>query len=138
MTLIYENLVRGETDEAVIAKLISKGWTQQPAPPSVQAGEQAVWVNGQWLVQQAPSSTPEEVKTWALREAVQEAGKTSEIQAVLDGLPGDAGIKARNRWEYKETIRRDTTLFLVVKQAVGWTDTFIDSLFVRAEQIASE
>lgn len=138
MTLIYENLVRGETDEAVIAKLISKGWTEQPAPPSVQAGEQAVWVNGQWVVQQVPSATPEEVKTWALREAVQEAGKTSEIQAVLNALPGDAGIKARNRWEYKETIRRDTPLFLVVKQAVGWTDTFIDGLFVRAEQIASE
>lgn len=138
MTLIYENLVRGETDEEVIAKLISKGWAEQPSPPSVQAGQQAVWVNGQWVVQAVPSVIPAEVKTWALREAVQEQGKTAEIQSVLDGISGENGIRARNRWEYKETIRRDTSLFLVVKQAVGWTDAFIDQLFVRANQLAVE
>lgn len=138
MRLIYENLVRGETDEEVIAKLLSKGWTEQPDPPSVQAGQQAVWVNGQWVVQAVPSVIPAEVKTWALREAVQEQGKTAEIQSVLDGISGENGIRARNRWEYKETIRRDTSLFLVVKQAVGWTDAFIDQLFVRANQLAVE
>lgn len=138
MTLIYENLVRGETDEEVIAKLISKGWAEQPPPPSVQAGQQAVWVNGQWVVQAVPSVIPAEVKTWALREAVMEQNKTAEINGVLNAIPGEIGDRARNRWLHKETIRRDTALFLTVKQAVGWTDAFIDQLFVRANQLAVE
>lgn len=87
-----------------------------------------------------PRLVPHSVQTWALREAVAEASLTPEIEAVLDSLPEAGGfrLKARNRWEYKGDIRRDTPLFLVVRQALGWTDERVDNLFVRAAEIERE
>lgn len=88
----------------------------------------------------SPGVVPQSVPTWALREAVAEASRTAEIEAVLDALPEAGGfrLKARNRWEHKEDIRRDTPLFQAVKQALGWTDDQVDALFVRADAIARE
>jgi hypothetical protein len=138
MTLIFQNLVRVETDAFKIATLQRKGWTEQPAAPAVNANQQAVWENGAWVVKALVPYVPQEVQTWALREAVEEAGKTTEIEAVIATLPTANLVRFRavSRWNRKPTIRRDAALFNVVKQAAGWTDAFIDGLFTSAETIS--
>ena len=140
-TLIYQHLVRTESDPNVIDRLLAKGWTLQPAAPAHDpATHRAEWKDGAWVVSAIVPYIPPEVQTWALDEAIAEAGKTAELQAVLDALPATGGTraKAKTRWAKKPTIRRNTSLFNSVKQAVGWTDAFIDGLFVRAEQLAAE
>lgn len=43
---------RSETDQAVIAKLLSQGWTQRPDAPAFDPAKQAApeWINGAWVV----------------------------------------------------------------------------------------
>lgn len=116
---------------------VPPGWTPpegHTAVPENQLPPGTVWAP------QPPVPVPQEVANYALQIALEEQGKLAEIEGVLNNLPTQGGVRAqaKSRWAKKPTIRRDTPLFTVVKQAVGWTDQFIDNLFIRAAQIESE
>lgn len=137
MTLYLGDHLRTETDQAVIGHLLRKGWLQRPAAPTVQAGQQAVWRNQQWVVEAFVVPVPAEVETYKLQIIVDQDGKLAELEGVINNLPTQNGIrtKARTAWTKKPTIRRDTQLFLAVKQALGWTDDYIDDVFRRADAL---
>ena len=54
--LIYDNILRSETDEEIISNLRRKGWQDAPAKPS----EDAYWNNGSWSVPEQPTYTAEQ------------------------------------------------------------------------------
>lgn len=137
MTLYLGDHLRTETDQIVIGHLLRKGWLQQPAAPTVQAGKLAVWRNQQWVVEAFVVPVPAEVETYKLQIIVDQDGKLAELEGVINNLPTQNGvrIKAKTAWTKKPTIRRDTQLFLAVKQALGWTDAYIDDVFRRADAL---
>lgn len=51
--LIYDNILRSETDEEIISNLRRKGWRDAPEKPS----ENAYWNNGSWTAS-TPSTPP--------------------------------------------------------------------------------
>jgi hypothetical protein len=75
---------------------------------------------------------------WALREAVMQAGEMTAIAAALNGLPEPQRSIGWNRWEYKENIVRNSPIIVMLQNELGWTNTFVDDLYKRAQAITQE
>jgi hypothetical protein len=54
--LIYDNILRSETDEEIISNLRRKGWQDAPNKPA----ENAIWDNGLWVVPEPTIYTAEQ------------------------------------------------------------------------------
>lgn len=66
------------------------------------------------------------------RLALLQAGLLDQVQAAVDAMPGAEGAAARIAWEYRSTVRRDSTLLAALASQVGLSDAQIDALFVTA------
>lgn len=73
--------------------------------------------------------TPEEVRTWALREVCLERGLESAIEDALSKLDPLTKAKAENRWKSKPTISRRSPYILTLQHLLEWSDEFVDTLF---------
>lgn len=136
MTLINGLLVRTETDPSVIAQLQRKGWTQRPAAPSVQAGQEAVWENGAWLVRAVPPPpVPAEVPLWAFRAALALVGLKAAAEALIAALPEPDKTVATQQYEYGNFIERQHPLINGFGPQLGLTSAQIDDLFRTADSL---
>jgi hypothetical protein len=55
------------------------------------------------------------------------------VQAVLDGIAGKAGILARNDFTNSQEWQRDWPLIAQLQPILGWSDAFVDELFISAK-----
>lgn len=134
--LTYNKQLRSETDPEIIATLVRKGWVEVPQPPYDPATETCQWVDGAWVVAPIVIPVPTQVAMWALRESVMFAGEMSAITNALNSLPEPEKAIAWNRWEYKESIVRDSPIILQLQSMLGWSDSFVDTLYKNAAAIA--
>lgn len=134
--LSYNKQLRSEDNQQVIANLLRKGWVEAPQPPYDPATETCQWVDGAWVVAPIVIPVPSQVAMWALRESVMFAGEMSAITNALNSLPEPEKAIAWNRWEYKETIVRNSPIILQLQSMLGWSDSFVDTLYKNAAEIA--
>ena len=134
--LTYDKQLRSETDPQVISNLVRKGWVEAPQPPYDPATETCQWVDGAWVVAPIVIPVPSQVAMWALRESVMFAGEMSAITNALNSLPEPEKAIAWNRWEYKESIVRNSPIILQLQSMLGWTNEFVDTLYKNAAAIA--
>ena len=134
--LSYNKQLRSEDNPQVIANLIRKGWVEAPQPPYDPATQTCEWINGAWVVAPIVVPVPTQVAMWALRESVMFAGEMSAITNALNSLPEPEKAIAWNRWEYKESIVRNSPIILQLQSMLGWTNEFVDTLYKNAAEIA--
>lgn len=134
--LTYDKQLRSETDPQIIATLLRKGWVEAPQPPYDPATQTCQWVDGAWVVAPIVILVPQQVPMWALREAVMFAGEMADVANALNGLQEPQKSIGWNRWEYKETIVRESPIIAMLQQELGWTDLFVDGLYKHANAIA--
>lgn len=134
--LTYQGQLRSETDPQVIATLLRKGWVEAPQPPYDPATQTCQWIDGAWVVAPIVIPVPTEVPMWALREALENANELTNVDNKINGLPPAQRRKAQNRWLYKPTIVRSSSIIAALQQQLGWTDTFVDDLYKSAQSIA--
>lgn len=134
--LSYDKQLRSETDPQVIATLLRKGWIKAPQPPYDPATQTCQWVGGAWVVAPIVIPVPTEVPLWALREALENANELTNVDNKINGLPPAQRRKAQNRWLYKPTIVRSSSIIAALQQQLSWTDTFVDDLYKSAQSIA--
>lgn len=83
-----------------------------------------------------PVAVPQEVPMWALKEVCVSRNHTAAINAALAGLPEPPRVKATLRWEYKDTISRGSSMISALQALLGWSDAYVDELFVAADTLA--
>ena len=83
-----------------------------------------------------PVSVPQEVPMWALREVCVSRNHTAAIDTALASLPEPLRVKATLRWEYKDTISRGSSMISALQAILGWSDAYVDELFVAADELA--
>lgn len=113
---------REEFDPATISNLQRKGWTEVPEIPA-----------------EPPSAVvPAVVPLWAFRSALDLAGLTQQVEAILANVPGEAGIVARNQWEYATQAERANETIGALAAQLGLTEQQVDAYFIQAAQIAEQ
>lgn len=135
--LTYNGQLRSETNPQVIATLKRKGWVEAPQPPYDPATQTCQWINGAWVVAPIIIPVPTEVAMWALREALENVGELANVDQKINALPPAQRRIAQNRWFYKPSILRQSTIISALQQQLGWTDKFIDDLYKSANNIAT-
>lgn len=135
--LTYDLMLRSETDPEAISTLIRKGWIEAPQPAYDPATQTCEWINGQWVVAAIVVPVPDQVQMWALREAVMRDGQMANVDAAINGLPEPDRSIARNRWDYKPTIRRYDEIISRLQDQLGWTNDYVDTLYKSANSIAN-
>ena len=83
-----------------------------------------------------PVAVPQEVPMWALREVCVSRNHTAAIDTALASLPEPLRVKATLRWEYKDTISRGSSMISALQAILGWSDAYVDELFVAADELA--
>ncbi len=75
---------------------------------------------------------PRVVEMAQARLALLQAGLLTQVQSAIDAMPGTDGQAARIAWEYRATVRRDSTLVQALAQQLALTDEQLDALFTAA------
>lgn len=135
--LTYDKQLRSEVSPTIISTLLRKGWVEAPQPPYDPATETCQWVDGAWVVADIVVPVPQQVPMWALREATIAAGQKSAIEAAMNALPEPDRSIAWNRWEYKDSILRQSTIIASLQSALGWSNEYVDDLYKSAAAIAA-
>jgi hypothetical protein len=135
--LSYNKQLRSETNPQVIATAIRKGWVEAPQPPYDPATQTCEWIDGAWVVAPIVIPVPTQVSMWALREALEAANELANVDQKINSLPPAQRRTAQNRWLYKPTILRNSSIISALQSSLGWTDQFVDDLYKSAAQIAS-
>jgi hypothetical protein len=80
-----------------------------------------------------PNAVPESIAMWQARSVLIDAGLLNAVNAYINGI-ADPIIqgKARAKFEYSSTMRRDDPLLIAIAPALGLTDAQIDTLFIQA------
>lgn len=79
-----------------------------------------------------PAAVPEAVEMRQARLALIDAHIDEQVDAILAGIPGIEGKKARAEWATALTVRRDHPLVAVVIASGLLTEAGADALFVQA------
>lgn len=96
----------------------------------------AGWVEIPYVEPPVPEpEVPESVEAWALREHCRLIGMINQINAGIDGLPEPPRAIARDRWEYKPTIRRNDPMIATLASGLGLTKEQVDNMFIAAQTI---
>jgi hypothetical protein len=75
---------------------------------------------------------PRVVEMAQARLALLQAGLLTQVQSAIDAMPGVDGQAARIAWEYRATVRRDSTLVQALAQQLALTEEQLDTLFTTA------
>ena len=73
---------------------------------------------------------------WALKELCLVRGHATAIENALNSLPDPPRTIARNRWENKDTISRNSPIIAQMQQLLGWSNAYVDELFVAADALS--
>lgn len=107
---------------------IPEGWEFRPesgVPADAAAGS----------VDEGPPPVPQEVAMWALKELCLVRGHAVAIESALGSLPEPVRTIARNRWENKDTISRGSSIIAAMQSILGWTNSYVDELFIESAKL---
>lgn len=125
-----DQLGRGWTRTAVdtmtcedgTALIVGVDWTDEQA---AQAVSECVW-------QQQRALIPESVDMAQARLALLGAGLLSSVDDAIAAMPEPERSAAQIEWEFRATVRRDSSLVAYLSTAIGLTGEQVDALFVSA------
>lgn len=83
-----------------------------------------------------PVAVPQEAAMWALKELCLVRGHAADIEAALNSLSDPTRTIARNRWENKDTISRNSPIIESMRQMLGWTNAYVDELFIQSDVLS--
>ena len=83
-----------------------------------------------------PVAVPQEAAMWALKELCLVRGHAADIEAALNSLPEPPRTIARSRWENKDTISRNSSIIESMRQMLGWTNAYVDELFIQSDVLS--
>jgi len=69
------------------------------------------------------------------RTILAEEGLLERVDAFIQKMPGDAGIKARIDWEYATEVDKSYPLFSILVSEFGLTKEQVNDMFIRAKSI---
>lgn len=127
--LVFDGILRAESDPTVIATLRRKGWSDAPPRPS----EDAQWVDGAWVVP-PPPSVPESVEARQLRKWLILNGHSIEsIDSAIEAMTDDVQRQlTKNEWEYSTSYTRRHPMVEAFVRVTQMTDVEIDQAFREA------
>ena len=82
-----------------------------------------------------PVAVPQEAAMWALKELCLVRGHAAEIETALNSLPDPPRTIARNRWENKDTISRNSPIIAQMQHLLQWDDAYVDELFIESAKL---
>lgn len=85
-----------------------------------------------------PVNVPQEAAMWALKELCLVRGHAADIEAALNSLPDPPRTIARNRWENKDTISRNSPIIAQMQALLGWSNAYVDELFIAADTLTRQ
>lgn len=91
--------------------------------------------NATFNFQPDPVPVPAEAAMWALKELCLVRGHATAIENALNSLPDPPRTIARNRWENKDTISRNSPIIAQMQQLLGWSNAYVDELFVESAKL---
>ena len=80
----------------------------------------------------APAAPAESVPMLNLQLILIEDGKFGTVEAILSGMEGDDGLRARAYWAKALTARRDNYLVDMLWPAIGYTEATFNDAWTRA------
>lgn len=114
-------LTRFETDPGAISTLKRKGWVEVSEDP----------------IDPPAEIVPQEVPFWAFRSVLDLSGLTPQVAEILAAIPGEAGVIARNQWEYATVAERTNATITALASQLGLTPEQVDGYFIQAGSIAT-
>lgn len=93
--------------------------------------EEEAAVLAEWQANAGPI-VPEEVLNYQARQALILAGLIDDVEAALDAMPEPQRALARNAWERRPTIRRNSELTQALASSLGLSAEQVNSLFIQA------
>ena len=132
----YNGMLRQETDEAILQTLLSKGWELAPLP-TIEDGQRADWVNGQWVVSDIVVPVPKEVSLRQFLMATDRSGLLAQLEALKtnEALPLQTRRDIHFFLEYSNFIERDHPLITSLAPVLGVTSAQIDEVFTLAASL---
>ena len=92
--LDYQGQARSETDAAIIATLVRKGWTVRPSPPSISDTQTAAWNGSEWVVRDltADELAAKNRRQWTAAEFLARF-TTAEMVGIITAARTDAEVE---------------------------------------------
>lgn len=79
-----------------------------------------------------PPAVPARVTMRQARRALLALGKLDQVNALINGLPGQQGAAARIEWEYSQEVQRHNGFVAQLAPALGMSSADLDGLFQLA------
>lgn len=86
-------------------------------------------------LQAVAQDVPDVVDAWQAKTALEQDGLLLEVESEIMAMTGAAGASARKDWYSATKWRRDWPLVLAMQQKMGWTDDYVDRLFITASNL---
>lgn len=87
------------------------------------------------LAARRPVYQPDEITMRQARLALLKLGKLQDVEAAIQQLASPLKDAAVIAWEYSTVVRRDDSLVSVLQPMLGWSNEYMDQLFVTAARI---
>lgn len=119
-----------------VAQVDPEAGPGQVAVPGMPVEVDGAWVQTWTLrdetAEEAAAKIAESVPMLNLQLVLIEDGKLATVQAILDGMTGDDGAKARAYWAKALTARRDNYLVAQLWPAIGYDEAGFLGAWARA------
>lgn len=103
---------------------------EAPIPDGYTA--EAVTANPEYLaVVNQPVEVPQVVSRFQARAILHIDGHLTTVEALISG----ADVLTQLAWQDAQEFRRTSPSILAIASALGWTDAYLDDLFIRASVI---
>lgn len=83
----------------------------------------------------APMPVPQEVDAWQAKTALEQAGLLLDVESAIMSMTGPSGASARKDWYSAPKWKRNWPLVIAMQQLKGWSDEFVDQLFISASKV---
>lgn len=129
--LVLDGMIRAESDSAVIATLVRKGWQRLPPQPQ----SNATWSGEAWIV--PPPSTPStvsprQIRLWLIQRGISLASVDAAINGIEDATTRES---VRVEWEYAPYVERSHPMLAPLAAALGLTADDVDQAFCEASEL---
>jgi len=113
-----------------------KSWTRTQIDFEIPAGKFAQYDCSKWFLRGdypvKPEQVPQKISMRRARLILLDKGLLASIQSAIDSLPEPDKTAAQIEWDYSAEVWRNKQFVLSIAQGLGWSDEFLDNLFIDA------
>jgi hypothetical protein len=94
--------------------------------------EEEAAILAEWAAEAAKVAVPQFVSARQAWAELIDRELLEGVEAILNAMEGKAGALARNDFHRAQEWRRDWPLIAQLQPVLGWSDAFVDELFIGA------